>query len=109
MEISPNEGYNFRFNAMFDRCGHPAAGRDGGLAGAPGNVSLSDGTQLRPKGTQQVPAGARLVLEMPGGGGHGRPEDRDPESVARDVAYGYITVDEARDVYHHPVATTSAQ
>ena len=66
MEISPNEGYHFRFNAMFDRCSHPAAGRNGGLPGAEGNVRLADGTQLRPKGTQEVPAGARLVLEMPG-------------------------------------------
>jgi N-methylhydantoinase B len=108
MEISPNEGYHFRFNAMFDRCSHPAAGRNGGLPGAEGNVSLADGTQLRPKGTQEVPAGARLVLEMPGGGGHGDPKERDPQLIARDVAHGYITVDEARDVYHHPI-TTSAE
>ena len=109
MEISPNEGHHFRFNAMFDRCSHPAAGREGGLPGLPGNVSLSDGTQLRSKGTQEVPSGQRLVLDMPGGGGHGRPEERDPALVARDVANGYISVDEARDVYKHPVATTPAE
>ena len=109
MEISANEGHHFRFNAMFDRCGHPAAGREGGLPGLQGNVSLDDGTQLRPKGTQEVPADRRLVLDMPGGGGHGRPEERDPDLVARDVANGYITVDEARDVYKHPVATAPAE
>lgn len=103
LEIAPNEGYHFRFNAMFDRVGHPAAGREGGLEGAPGDVRLGDGTQLKGKGTQDVPAGNSLVLEMPGGGGHGKPEDRDPALVARDVENGYITVDDALNIYKHQV------
>lgn len=103
LEIAPNEGYEFRFNAMFDRVGHPAAGREGGLEGAAGDVRLGDGTQLKGKGTQEVPAGNSLVLEMPGGGGHGKPEDRDPALVARDVENGYITVDDAQQIYKHQV------
>lgn len=103
LEIAPNEGYEFRFNAMFDRVGHPAVGREGGLPGAAGDVRLGDGTQLKGKGTQEVPAGNSLVLEMPGGGGHGKPEDRDPALIARDVENGYITVDDARDLYKHQV------
>ena len=103
MEIAPNDGHEFRFNAMFDRLGHPAQGREGGLPGAPGDVRLADGTQLRGKGTQEVPEGNRLVLEMPGGGGHGSPDDRDPALVARDVANGYISVDDAQEFYHQHI------
>ena len=43
------------------------------------------------------------MLEMPGGGGHGKPEDRDPALVARDVENGYITVDDAQQIYKHQV------
>jgi hypothetical protein len=42
---------------MFDRVGHAAAGRDGGKPGAAGVVALDDGTKLKPKGWQHVPAG----------------------------------------------------
>ena len=38
-----------------------------------------------------------------------RRDTRIRDLVARDVANGYITVDEARDVYKHPVATTPAE
>ena len=109
MEIAPNDGHEFRFNAMFDRLGHPAQGREGGLAGAPGDVRLADGTQLRGKGTQEVPEGNRLVLEMPGGGGHGSPDDRDPALVARDVANGYISVDDAQEFYHQHIEVQSGE
>jgi N-methylhydantoinase B len=99
LEISPNPGFEFRFNAMFDRVENPANGRNGGLAGAPGTVSLADGTPLRAKGTQHVPEGNRLVLELPGGGGHGKPEKRDPKLIQRDIDFGYITEQEAADLY----------
>jgi N-methylhydantoinase B len=99
LEISPNPGFEFRFNAMFDRVENPANGRNGGLAGAPGTVSLADGTPLRAKGTQHVPEGNRLVLELPGGGGHGKPEQRDPKLIQRDIDFGYITEQEAVDLY----------
>jgi N-methylhydantoinase B len=36
-----------------------------------------------------VPAGERLVVEMPGGGGHGDPAERDPAVAQRDKALGY--------------------
>ena len=34
-----------------------------------------------------------------GGGGFGNPRERDPERVAFDVAEGYVSADEARDLY----------
>lgn len=96
IEIEAAEGHTFRFSAMFDRLGHPAKGRDGGEAGAAGRVSLNDGTVLKGKGLQFVPEGKRLVLELPGGGGFGKPEDRPAAVVAHDLKHGYITAEQAK-------------
>jgi 5-oxoprolinase (ATP-hydrolysing) len=74
IEIEHRQGAPFAVFALFDRIDHPARGRDGGVAGAPGRVSLASGTALRGMGKQVVPAGDRLVLELPGGGGLGSVE-----------------------------------
>lgn len=99
IEIEPRAGYEFYFNAMFDRISNPARGRDGGGSGAPGSVALADGTVLRGKGRQKVPNGARLVLGLPGGGGYGDPLDRPREMVQADLDAGYITSDQAKAEY----------
>jgi N-methylhydantoinase B len=99
IEIEPRRGYDFWFNAMFDRVENPARGRDGGGEGAPGRVELADGTKLRSKGRQLVRNGQRLRLSLPGGGGIGTPDERDHEAVRRDVAAGYVSADEARQRY----------
>lgn len=91
IEIAPAEGHEFDFSAMFDRITTPARGRDGGESGAPGSARLDDGTKLRPKGWQHVPAGRRLVLELPGGGGFGNPAERAAEATAEDLSRGYVT------------------
>ncbi|BDW84209.1 hydantoinase B/oxoprolinase family protein [Roseicyclus marinus] len=90
IEIGAREGYALWFNAMFDRVDHPARGREGGLPGAPGRVELADGTPLRSKGRQAIPAGARLRLSLPGGGGYGDPAGRDRRAVAEDLDAGLI-------------------
>jgi N-methylhydantoinase B len=91
IELGPTEGYQFDFSAMFDRIDHPARGRHGGGDGAPGRVYLDDGTPFAGKGRQIVPEGARLVLELPGGGGFGDPADRDPEAAQHDRVQGYVS------------------
>ncbi|MFD1329207.1 hydantoinase B/oxoprolinase family protein [Mycoplana ramosa] len=91
IEIAPAEGHEFDFSAMFDRIATPPRGRDGGEDGAPGSARLDDGTKLRPKGWQHVPAGRRLVLELPGGGGFGNPAERSAEARAEDLSKGYMT------------------
>ena len=91
IEIAPAEGHEFDFSAMFDRVTAAPRGRDGGEPGAAGSVALDDGTPLRPKGWQFVPAGRRLVLNLPGGGGFGDPAARDPAATAEDIAKGYVT------------------
>lgn len=91
LEIAATEGHELDFSAMFDRVGHPANGRNGGKDGAAGVVKLDDGTLMRPKGWQHVPAGRRLILELPGGGGYGDPGRRSAEAKAQDRSRGYIS------------------
>ncbi len=43
--------------------------------------------------------GQRLLLETPGGGGYGPPEERDSEAVRRDVRLGYVSREAARHDY----------
>ncbi len=61
--------------------------------GRSGWVGLASGAKLRAKGHQTVPAGERLRLMMPGGGGPlGKASERDPMLVAADVRDGLVTV-----------------
>ncbi|MBM6583077.1 hydantoinase B/oxoprolinase family protein [Microvirga sp. BT689] len=91
LEIEALPGHEFDFSAMFDRINHPARGREGGGEGAAGVVALDDGTKLKPKGWQHVPAGRRLVLKMPGGGGYGDPARRKADARRDDTVKGYVT------------------
>ena len=90
MEIGAKGDAEFACNAIFDRVAHPPRGRDGGRDGAPGVVRLKSGAVLRTKGYQVIPAGDRLVLELPSGGGMGPPEQRDPARHAQDVRDGLV-------------------
>ena len=91
MEISAKGDAEFACNAVFDRVAHAPRGRDGGADGAPGAVRLRSGTVLRTKGYQVIPAGDRLILELPGGGGMGLPAERDPLLAAADRRDGLTT------------------
>jgi N-methylhydantoinase B len=99
MEVSSREDAAFGIFAGFERVKFPARGRNGGGAGQRGAVSLKSGVELKPKGLQVVPAGERLVIEMPGGGGMGLPAERDPEAVRRDVRLGYLSAEAAKREY----------
>jgi N-methylhydantoinase B len=99
VEIEPREGYDFYFNAMFDRVDNAARGRDGGASGERGYVELTDGTVMRGKGRQLVKNGQRLRLLLPGGGGYGKAIDRDTAQVRADLVADYITNDQARQDY----------
>lgn len=90
VEISPTEGHEFHFNAMFDRVDNPARGREGGADGAAGRVHLDDGTKLKTKGRQFVPEGRRLVIELPGGGGYGAPAERSDAENTNDGLDDYV-------------------
>ncbi len=99
MEIASAEDAPFAVYAMFERIDHPARGRDGGLAGAPGRVGLTSGAVLKGKGYQVVPPGECLKLEMPGGGGLGDPKERLRGQVREDLADGQISPDAAERIF----------
>jgi N-methylhydantoinase B len=81
----------FLIAAAFDRVANPARGALGGGHGAPGALRLASGATLRAKGRQIVPAGDRLIVETPGGGGLGDPSKRDSALVARDLREGLVS------------------
>ena len=83
----------------FERVRNPARGRNGGMPGGNGKVSLRSGRPINPKGRQTVPPRDVIRLELPGGGGFGNPHARDPEAVRDDVLDGLISAEEARRDY----------
>jgi N-methylhydantoinase B len=99
IEVGSREEAPFAIFARFQRVKFPAAGRGGGADGAAGTLHLASGAVVPPRGTQVIPTGERLVVEMPGGGGLGDPLKRDPQAVQRDVAMGYVSKESARDLY----------
>ena len=99
MELGLREKAPFAFSALFDRIEHPPRGRDGGANGAAGRLSLGSGAALAGKGTQTVPAGERVVIEMPGGGGLGDPKARDFAAVADDCRAGLVSPAAAQASY----------
>lgn len=99
IEIEARDGYDFYFNAMFDRVDHPARGRESGDRGGAGRVELADGTRLKSKGRQLIRNGQRLRLSLPGGGGYGDPRKRSRQRVEADLRAGRITADQARTDY----------
>lgn len=99
MEVGARDGYAFDFSAMLDRVDHPARGRRGGDAGAPTIITQGDGTAMRGKGRQAVPAGGRVKMAFPGGGGYGPANERPKEQVIRDLARGYISPEAAARDY----------
>ena len=99
IEVGSAEDAEFALFATYDRLKHPPRGREGGCDGSVGRVSLASGIALRGMGSQTVPAGDRLVVEMPGGGGYGAPTERSATAVRRDVMLGYVSAEVAGDVY----------
>ena len=91
IEVGALDDAPFGLWAAFDRIDHPPRGRAGGQAGAPGRLMLDDGTALAGKGYQEIPAGRRLIVHTPGGGGYGDPRTRDPEARRAETRDGLIT------------------
>jgi len=100
MEISSAETMPFGISATFERVVYPPRGRLGGKAGAAGKVELiSSGKNLPPKAHSSVPAGERLRISMPGGGGYGDPMKRPAGKVTDDVRRGLVSAVKARELY----------
>jgi N-methylhydantoinase B len=99
MEIGVRGNSPWTLSAMYDRTRCPARGLQGGCSGSTGVARTASGEFLYPKRQQRIESGERVVLSLPGGGGFGAPAEREPETVARDVTDGLVSVERARDVY----------
>jgi N-methylhydantoinase B len=80
------------------RFAYPAEGLFAGQAGAKAQF-LVNGVPGNPYGLTQLKPGDRVTIDAPGGGGYGRPSDRDPQLVAADVREGYVSLESAREDY----------
>ena len=105
IEIASAIDQPFELLAAFDRIDHPPRGKDGGGNGQAATVALKSGKKLKGKGFQTIPAGERLVIMTPGGGGLGKPTDRSADAVAQDLLEGRISKRTAETVYGHGTAT----
>ncbi|MDB9857819.1 hydantoinase B/oxoprolinase family protein [Amylibacter sp.] len=99
MEVGAREGHEFDIQAMFDRVDHAARGRRGGGEGASTTIVQDDGAKMNGKGKQFVAHGRKVMMAFPGGAGYGAAADRDPASVKRDLAWGYISAQVAARDY----------
>jgi N-methylhydantoinase B/oxoprolinase/acetone carboxylase alpha subunit len=63
--------------------------------------------RLGSKITIELQPGDVVSFRTCGGGGYGRPEERDPQLVLRDVREGKVSVAQARDVYRVALDTDS--
>ncbi len=89
-------------SCMYDKVKAPPFGLLGGLPGRPTEISITGPQGTRhphPKQKTTVQPGEEVTLKLAGGGGFGPPTERDPELVLRDVAYGIVTREFAREVY----------
>lgn len=84
---------------MADRFANPPLGTLGGGPGRRGAIRSNRAGRINPKGRIHLHHGDRLVFELPGGGGVGNPHDRERELVLRDVHRGFVSPQQARDVY----------
>jgi N-methylhydantoinase B len=91
IEIENAIGQDMELLAAFDRIHFPARGRAGGADGAAGRVALKQNGELQGKGCQHIPAGDRLIINTPGGGGFGPASKRDRQRVRRDLTNGIIS------------------
>lgn len=86
-----------------DGCLNPARGARGGLSGGRAQQYKRDISgnlvAVEPCGDVFLQPGETIVSISCGGGGYGRPIERDPERVRRDVAEGWITTERAEKVY----------
>ena len=87
---------------------HGRFGPNGALGGANGGVNKvvvmrRDGDYHPPHLSKdqdiQLAEGESVRVSTPGGGGFGRPTERDPAAVARDVLRGYYSADEAERLF----------
>jgi N-methylhydantoinase B len=96
------DGPGTTFTILADRDREGPWGLFGGQAGRPAEYVLNpdtDAVRLSSKTTVELAPGDVVSYRTCGGGGYGRPEDRDPHHVLADVRDGKVSATRAREVY----------
>ena len=102
IEVGNTEEHPFTVSAAtFDRMRNPPRGRDGGRPGRAGAARLASGARFDDKAVHTVPAGDRLIVELPGGGGLGGPRRRSPDRIRADLEAGYVSPAGAKRDYEY--------
>jgi N-methylhydantoinase B len=101
LHLGVRTNQTYRFAPLFDRVLFAPHGYAGGHDGAKASIELSTGEKLMRKGTRDLAPDVEITLELPGGGGLGPPEQRDPALIAYDVLNGYVSEERARTDYPH--------
>ncbi len=97
----------FLFSGLYERTRHPAPGLAGGNAGSLGHVRSGTGEDQEPKTSRLLPPETSITIDIPGGGGFGPSEERDPARVLEDVKDGYVSPEAARERYRVVIDTES--
>lgn len=94
---------NVTFARYSDRHKFAPLGLFGGKNGTPGaiikNPDTPEACRLPSKGLDYLRRDDVIRLLLPGGGGYGRPEEREAQAVLDDVLDGKVTLESARAVY----------
>jgi len=104
-EIEVLEGGGAKAFLFGERGRHAPRGVVGGQSAALNVFSYEqeDGWHHPPMASKMVgiklKQGQSVRLDTPGGGGYGAPSEREPEAVARDVAAGFISAEQATKDY----------
>jgi N-methylhydantoinase B len=85
---------------MGDRSMFSSSGLEGGKEGGNGTLHTSDvGAHSVARLWTTVEKPLTVIMNTPGAGGYGRPEERQLEEVQRDLDYGLVTVAAAEEHY----------
>ena len=77
---------------------YPPGGIFGGKDGSKAKF-MKNSENADPSGLTFCDPGDRISFISAGGGGYGNPFERDPKAVERDVEYGYISIESAKQDY----------
>lgn len=86
-------------STMFDRVDYPPGGVHGGLPGGRSRLRLNKTQPVPSKGKFLMHKGDQLTIDYAGGGGYGKPSERDRELVRADLRAGIISEEAARTIY----------
>lgn len=93
MRFRVTTGEPYLFSGLYDRISNPPPGLFGGKPGKSGKLEGTGTAPLVAKTSRMVEADTVVDLRLPGGGGYGPAEARDPDAIANDIADGYVTRD----------------